>query len=77
MPNKTVISNFNPIEKSDTLTYNTSSNSKILPNFLAESFLIKLPNPHDKHNLQSAIIYYSSFMVTDYFCLNNTSGEKF
>ena len=70
MPNKTVISNFNAIEENDTLTYDTCSISKIFKNFfsnLAKSLLI---------NLQSLIRYYSSFMVSDDFCLSNTSEEK-
>ena len=79
MPNKTVISNFNPIEENDTLTYDTRSISKIFKNFfsnLAKSLLIKLPSPPDKYNLQSVIKYYSSFMISDDFCLSNTSEEK-
>ena len=45
MPNKTMISNFNGIEDNDTLTYDTSSISKIFENLfsnLAKSLLIKL-----------------------------------
>ena len=79
MPNKTVISNFNTIEENDTLIYDTPSISKIFKNFfsnLAKSVLIKLPNPPDKYNLQSVIRYYSSFMISDDFCLSNTSEEK-
>ena len=79
MPNKTVISNFNAIEENDTLTYDTNSVSKIFKNFfsnLATSLLIKLPNPPDKYNLQSVIRYYYSFMISDDFCLSNTSEEK-
>ena len=79
MPNKTVISNFDAIEESDTLTYDTRSISKIFKDFfsnLADSLLIKLPNPPDKYNLQSVIRHYSSFMISDDFCLNNTSEEK-
>ena len=43
---------------------------------LAESPLIKLPNPPHKHNLQSVIRHYSSFMISDDFCLDNTFEEK-
>ena len=43
---------------------------------LAESPLIKLPNPPQKHNLQSVIRHYSSFMISDDFCLGNTFEEK-
>ena len=79
MSNKTVIYNFNAIEENDTLTYDIRSISKILKNFfsnLAKSLLIKLPKPPDKYNLQSVIRYYSSFMISDDFCLSNTSEEK-
>ena len=79
MPNKTVISNFHATEENDTLTYNTRSISKIFKNFfsnLAKSLLIKLPNPPDKYHLQSLIRYYFSFMISNDFCLRNTSEEK-
>ena len=79
IPNKTVISNFNAIEENDTLTYDTRSISKIFKNFfsnLAKSLLIKLPSPPDKYNLPSVIRYYSSFMISDDFCLSNTSEES-
>ena len=79
MPNKIVISNFNATEQNDNLTYDTRSLSKIFGNFfskLAESLLIKLPNPPDKYNLQSVIRYYSSFMISDGFGSNDTSEEK-
>ena len=79
MLNKKVISNFNAIEENDTLTYVTHSISKIFKNFfsnLGQSLLIKLPNPPDKYNLQSVIRCYSSFMISDDFCLSNTSEEK-
>ena len=79
MPNKTVISNFNAIEENDILTYDTRSISKIFKNFfsnLAKYILIKLPSPPDKDNLQSVVRYYSSFMISDDFCLSNTFEEK-
>ena len=79
MPNKTVISNFNVIKENDTLTYDTRSISKIFKNLfsnLAKSLLIKLPNPPDKYNLQSVIRYYSSFTISNDFCLSNISEEK-
>ena len=43
---------------------------------LARSLLIKLPNPPDKYNLLSVIKYYSSFTISDNFCLSNTSEKK-
>ena len=80
MPNKTVISNFNAIEENDTLTYDTRSISKIFKHFfsnLAKSFLIKFWSPPDKCNLQSVIRYYSTFTISDDFCLSSTSKQKF
>ena len=74
-----VISNFNAIEENDTLTYDARSISKIFKNLfsnLAKTLLMKLLNPPDKYNLQSVLRYYSSFMISDYFCLSNTSEEK-
>ena len=79
MPNKTVISNFNAIKENDTLTFDTVSIFKIFQNLfsnLAKSLLIKLPDPSDKYNLQPVIRYYSSFTISDDFCLSNTSQEK-
>ena len=79
MPNKAVISNFNGIEKNVTLTYGTCSIFKILKNFfsnLAESLLIKPPNPADKYNLQSVIRYHSNFTISDSVCLSHTFEEK-
>ena len=79
MPNKTIISNFNAIEENDNLTYDTRSIFNIFKNFfsnLAKSLLIKPPSCPDKYNLQSVIRYYSSFMISDGFCLSNTSEEK-
>ena len=43
---------------------------------LAESLLIKLPNPPDKYNLESVVNYYSIFTIGDDFCLNKTSENK-
>ena len=53
--------------------------STVFKNFfsnLVESLLSKLPNPPDKYKLKSNKNYYSSFIVTDDFCLNNTSEDK-
>ena len=79
MSNKTVISNFNAIEENDTLTYDTRLISEIFKKLfsnLVKSHLIKLLNPPGKYNLQSVIRYYSSFMISNDFCLSNTSEEK-
>ena len=76
MPNKTLISNFNMREGNDTLTCDTCSISTVFKNFfssLAESLLIKLPNPLDKYNVESVIYYYSSFTIIDDICLTKTS----
>ena len=61
------------------MTYGTRSISTVFKNFfsnLAESFLIKLPKPPDKYNLESVINYYSSLTITDGFCLNKTLENK-
>ena len=61
------------------MTYHTRSIYKIFKNLfsnLTKSLLIKLPKPPDKCSLQSVIRYYSSFMISDDFCLSNTSEEK-
>ena len=79
MQNKVLTSNFNAIKDNDTLTYYICSNSTVFKNFfsnLAESLLMKLPNPPDKYNLESAINYYSSFTITDDFCLDKTSEDR-
>ena len=79
MSNETVISNFNAIEETDSLTYDTSPISKVFKNSfsnLSKSLLIKLPNPPDKYNLQSVIRYYSIFTISDDFCLSNASNEE-
>ena len=77
MSNKTLISNLIAMEDNDTWTYDTRSISTVFKNFssLAESLLIKLPNPPDSYNLES-INYYSSFTIADDFCLNKTSENK-
>ena len=79
MPDKTLISNINAMQDNDTLTYDTCSISTVFKNFfssLAESLLIKLPNPPDKYNLESVINYYSSSTIIDDFYLNKTSENK-
>ena len=56
MPNKTVISNFNAIEESNTLTHDTKSISKIFKKIslnLAESLLIKILKTPDEYKLKS------------------------
>ena len=67
------------MEDNDTLTYNIFSTSKVFKNFsssLAESFLIKLPNPPGKYSLEFVPNYYSSFTIADDFSLNETSENK-
>ena len=67
------------MEDNDTLTYNICSTSKVFKNFsssLAESFLIKLPNPPGKYSLEFVTNYYSSFTIADDFFLNETSENK-
>ena len=79
MPNKTLVSNSTAMEENDSLTYDTRSISTVFKNFyssLGESLLTKLPNPLEKYNLESVINYYSSFTITNDFCLNKTSQDK-
>ena len=79
IPSKTVISNFNAIGENHTLTYDICLISTIFKKLfsnLVKSHLIKLLNPPGKYNLQSVIRYYSSFMISNDFCLSNTSEEK-
>ena len=76
---KTLISNFNAMKESDSLTYDPRSISTVFKNFfwsLAESPPIKLPNSPDKYNLESVINYYSSFTIADNFCLNIKPSEN-
>ena len=75
MPNKTLISNFSVLEDNNILTYDSRSIFTVFKNFfsnLAES-PIRIPYPPDKYTLESAINYYPSFTITDYFCLNKAS----
>ena len=61
------------------MTYDTRSMSTVFKKFfssLAESLLIKLPNPPDKYNLESVMNYYSNFIIADDFCSNKTSENK-
>ena len=79
MPNKTLISNSNAMEDNDSLTYDTRPISTVFKNFfsnLAGSLLTKLQNPLDKYNLEPVINYYSSFTITDDFCLQKTSEDE-
>ena len=64
------------MEDNESLTYETRSISTVSRKFfsnVAESLLAKLPNIPKKYNLESVMNYYSSFSITDDFCLNNTS----
>lgn len=76
---KTLIPNINAMKDNKTLTYDIRSVSTVFKNFisnLVESLLNKLPNHPEMYNLQSVINNYSSFTITDDFCLNKTSGNK-
>ena len=66
------------MEQNDALTYDIHSISKMFENFfsnLEKSLLINL-KPPDKYNVKLVIRYYSSFTISDDFCLSNTSEEK-
>ena len=59
MPQKTQISNFNTVESNNALTFDKKTISKIFKGFfsnLAESLLIKLPNPPNKYNIESVFL---------------------
>lgn len=79
MPNEALNSYFKAMEDSDISTYDTRSMSTVFMKFfsnLAECLLTKLPNPPDGYNLESVLNYYSSFTITNDFCLNITSEDK-
>ena len=59
-----------------TLAQSLKFSFKNLFSNLAESLLIKLPNPPDKYNLEFVINYYFSFTIADDFSLNKTSENK-
>ena len=59
-----------------TLAQSLKFSFKNLFSSLAESLLIKLPNPPDKHNLEFVINYHSSFTIADDFSSNKTSENK-
>ena len=43
---------------------------------LAKSLLDKLPDPSNKHNLESVFLYYSNFAIPEFFHIKSTSEEK-
>ena len=56
MPKKTVVFNFNAIDNNKSLTYDIKTISKVSKDFfsnLAESSLIKLPDPSNEYNLET------------------------
>ena len=72
MPKKTIVSNFN----NKSLTYDTKTKSKVFNDFLSnlvESFLGKLPDPSNKYNLESVLLYYSNFAITKVFHIKSVS----
>ena len=77
MPRKTVVFNFNAIDNNKSLTYDIKTISKVSKDFfsnLAESSLIKLPDPSNEYNLET--IYYSNFAIPEIFDIKSTSEEK-
>ena len=61
MPKKTVVSNFNTIDGNKLLTYDLKTMSKVFKDFfsnVAKSFLVKLPDPSNKYNLEAIFLYY-------------------
>ena len=79
MPKKTGVSNFNAIDNNKSLTYDIKTMSKVFKDSfsnLAESFLAKLPDPSNKYNLESVLLYYSNFAIPEVFHIKSTSKEK-
>ena len=61
MRKKTVVLNFNTIDDNKSLTYDLKTMSKVFKDFfsnVAKSFLVKLPDPSNKYNLESIFLYY-------------------
>ena len=61
MRKKTVVSNFNTIDDNKSLTYDLKTMSKVFKDFFSnvpKPFLVKLPNPSNKYNLESVFLYY-------------------
>ena len=84
MPKKTVVSNFNaisnPTDNNKTLTYDLKTISKVFKGFfsnLAESLLLKQPNPSSKYNLESVFPYYSNFEIPKCCSLKIIQKKKF
>ena len=53
--------------------------SKVFKDFfsnLAKSFLDKLPDPSNKYNLESVLLYYSNFAIPELFHIKSTSEEN-
>ena len=80
MPKKTVVSNFNAIDNNKSLTHAIKTMSKVFKDFfsnLAESALAKLSSdPSNKYNLESVILYYSHFAISEVFHIKSSSEEK-
>ena len=64
------------------LTYDIKTISKVFKDFfsnLVESFIVKLPDPSNKYNLESVFLYYSNFAFPKVLHLKyfrSTSEEK-
>ena len=61
MPKKIVVSNFNTIDDNKSLTYDLETMSKVFKDFfsnVAKSFLVQLPDPSNKYNLEAVFLYY-------------------
>ena len=74
MPEKTLISNFNAVERNNTLTL--ANIFKYIFSNLAVSLSIKLPNAPNKYKLESIFQYYSKFIIEKPFHLSDTSEEE-
>ena len=79
MPKKAVVSNFNAIDNTKSITHDIKIMSKVFKDFfsnLAESFLAKLPDPSNKYNLESTFLCYSNFAIPEMFHIKKTAEEK-
>ena len=78
MPNRMVVSNFNAIDDNKSLTYDIK-HSKFFKDFsnLAKYFLDKLPDPSNKYNVESVLLYYSNIAIAESFLITVLKKKKF
>ena len=77
MPKKTVVLNFNAIDNNKSLTCDIKTMSKFFQRFLLKLSWIFSSYPLNKHNLESAFLYYSNLAIPEVFHIKSTSKEVF